>query len=892
MISTTWYDKTMAEVFRALHTSDVGLGHDEATRRLKKYGPNKLPEHRPDNLFWIFLRQFQSPLVYILLVACVIVFLMGELTDGTIILIVLLFNALLGTVQEGRAQNTLLALKKLVDTKATVLRGGQELLVSAVEIVPGDIIVLQEGEKVPADARVIAAQGLKLDEAALTGESFPVHKIADVINSMAVSTFDQKNMVFKGTLVLSGHGTAVVVATGLTTMIGSVAKQLVGIDIEVPLKVNLHHFSKLILIIVGGICAVLFPLGLLAGKSFREMFKITVSLAVSVIPEGLPIVVTLILVFSAWRMSKRNVLVKRLYAVEALGQAGVIAIDKTGTITKNELMVTSVYADDQLFEVGGHGYKAVGDIKRAGAVVDGATVPVLSLLGTIAALSAGARVMLAERERCLRVVGDPTEAAMLVFAQKLGLYKDALRETMPKLAELPFDYMLKYHAVVNDVAGKKFVGVTGAPEAVLERCSTVWRDGEARQLSAEEKAKIAEVFLHMLQDGQRVIACAQATVLSMPDLRSLSNLTFVGFCGMRDDLAPGVVEAVQKARAAGIRIVMITGDHEVTAQAIARAAGIYQAGDLLLLGKEIENLSLQQLAERIKGVTVFARVAPAQKLSIINALRLHGDIVAMTGDGVNDAPALAAADLGVGMGKIGTEVAKEAADIVLLDDNFASVIVGVEEGRGIHKTLRRVILYFFTGSISLILIIFGAIVFGLPIPLLTAQILWLNFVANGLLDDTLAMEPQEEGLLQQPFEKLKKYLVDGAMVARAFIIATPLAGITLFIFSKNYVINVHKASTIALAMLCIGHLLNAWNCRSEEKSIFEMSPLSNKYLLGASLLVLILLMAVVYNPTMQKLLRTIPLDVGDWLVIVPAASVVLVVEEVRKGIMRWWQAIS
>ena len=884
----SWHTKEISEIFKLLHSHEHGLTTEEAKKRLKEYGQNRFPEGKVDSLPIIFLRQFQSSLIYILLTASMIVFAMGETIDGSIILAVLLFNAIVGTVQEGKAQNTLLALKKFVETKATVLREGKELIISDSEVVPGDIILLQEGEKVPADARIIAATNLKIDEATLTGESEPVHKISDVLEKADLPIAEQKNMVFKGTHILAGNGKAIVIATGIETIIGKISKEIAAIDTEIPLRTNIRYFSRIIIIIVASISAFLFLFGIVFGKSVKEMFTTVVSLSVSIIPEGLPIVMTLILATGVWRMSKRNVLVKKLQAVEALGQASIIAVDKTGTITKNEMVIQKVYVDGKFFDIGGVGYEPKGEIKYENKIIDPPNHPELLLIGKIAAFCSNACVMFSEEEKVWRVAGDPTGAAMLVFSKKLGFNKDDLERESPLISEIPFDYKLKYHATVHQQDGQKFLSVVGAPEIILSLSQKIWRAGKSKHLSNEEKQKLESVFLSMSQEGLRVVALAESRDVSkILAPKEIKSLTFVGFFGMKDALRPEVKEAMQKAVSADIRVVMITGDHKVTAQAIAKEADIYKEGDIILTGEDIDALSADtELSKKLSKTSVFARVTPEHKLRIIKAYKAAGEIVAMTGDGVNDAPSLVAADLGVAMGKIGTEVAKEASDIVLLDDDFGSIVSAVEEGRSIYKTIKKVILYLFSTSLGEVLTITGALFLGYPLPLLAAQIIWLNFVTDGFLDVAIAMEPKEEGLLRGNFERSKKYLLDKLMTQRMFVMAMPMIIGTLFLFKEYFENDLTKAWTISLTTLAVFQWFNAWNCRHESKSIFQMNPFSNKFLMWAILIVISLQLLAVYHPVMQKFLHTSPLDFSEWLIIIPVASSVIFFEEIRKFFYR------
>ncbi len=886
-MALSWYAERLETIFNTLQTNEHGLSSDKAARRLKEDGLNALPETKPDGYPLIFLRQFQSPLIYILLAASAAVFFLGEVADGSIILAVLLFNAIVGTIQEGKAQNTLRALKRYIETTATVVREGIEISIPDYEVVRGDILMLREGEKVPSDARIIVANGLKIDEASLTGESEPVGKTAEVIGTKELPVAEQRNMVFKGTNVVIGNGQAVVVTTGVNTVIGTIAKEISTIDTEIPLKANIRYLSRVIIAVVGMISITLFILGLIKGEEIITIFATVVSLAVSVIPEGLPIVITLVLATSVWRMSKRNALIKKLQAVEALGQARIIAVDKTGTITKNELVVREVWTEEKTFSISGIGYEPEGSVMIDGSVVDAANHPELLLVGKMAALGASARVTFSEAESRWRVTGDPTEAAIRVFGEKVGFKKDDLLHESTLVSEIPFDYKLKYHAALSGAEGDNLLIISGAPESILSLCTKIRRDGGTHPMQHTDRKEAEDMFETMSSRGLRVVAVAMRekfAELLEPD--AVRDLAFVGFFGMQDILRPEVAEAMMRASSAGIKVVMITGDYTLTARAIAKEAGIWQEGDELLTGVMIDKMSDDELKVRVANVSVYARVTPEHKLRIINAYKKRGEIIAMTGDGVNDAPSLVAADLGVAMGKIGTEVAKEAADIVLLDDNFGSIISAVEEGRSIYKTIKKVILYLFSTSLGEVLTITGALILGYPLPLLAAQIIWLNFVTDGFLDVALAMEPKESGLLSGTFEPPKKYLVDGLMVRRMIFMALPMMFGTLFLFQKYFESDMGKAWTISLTTLAVFQWFNAWNCRSESRSVFQMNFFSNKYLLGATAIVMSLQMLAVYNPFFQRFLHTVPLTLSEWLMAITVATSIIWMEEIRKFFYR------
>jgi len=881
-MTNNYHQKTAEEIIREFGSHEDGLRESEAKSRLAEYGPNKFKDAHVCGYPMIFLRQFRSPLIYVLIAAGALVAFMGEIIDALIIAAVLLFNAIVGTIQEGKAERTLLALRRMTATKATVLRDGREIIIPDEAVVPGDIISLNEGDRVPADARLISSNTLRADEASLTGESESAGKDAAALPA-ETPLADRKNMVWKGTHIVSGNGRAIVVATGINTQIGKIAERVAAIDAEIPLKRDIKNLSRLIIIAVAIIGAAFFGYGVLSGRPAAQMFATVVTLAVSIVPEGLPIVLTLVLAGGVWRLSRRNVLVKKLQAVEALGQARVIAVDKTGTLTKNEMTVQKVYVDGKFFDVGGAGYEPGGDIWLGENAIDPLNHGELILLGKTAAFSANARAVFKEDVGRWEVIGDPTEAALRVFAEKVGFKKDELEEESPKIGEIPFSYKTKYHATMHQIDGRSMLTVIGAPEVVLRFSEKIWENGSEREMSAGDRDRLENCLTGLFQEGLRVLAVSigydGAGILTS---EKISRLTFLGFVGMKDALRPEVGEAVAGAVAAGMRVIMITGDHKITAAAIGREAGIYREGDEILTGEDLDALSEEDLSRRLGKISIFARVTPEHKLKIINAYKKRGEIIAMTGDGVNDAPSLVAADLGVAMGKIGTEVAKEAADIILTDDNFGTITIAVEEGRHIYKTIKKVILYLFSTSLGEVFIIGGAIVLGWPLPILPAQIIWLNFVTDGFLDVALAMEPKEAGLLRGNFERPKKYLLDKFTIKRMVFMAMvmTIGSLALFYFVSGE--DALRTWTISLTVLAVFQWFNAWNCRSEDKSIFTMNPFSNRFLVVATMVVISLQLLAVYNPWLNKILRTAPISWRDWLIIIAVAASIIAAEEIRK----------
>lgn len=878
-----WFNFESEEVLKQLKSHSSGLSRKEVQNRLLEHGLNKLPETKADSLWVVFGRQFKNPLIYVLLAASLIFFLLGEQVDGLIVLAVLIFNAIIGTVQEGRAQNTLAALKKFIETNTTVIREGRELIISDTEVVPGDIIVLQEGERVPADARVIEAHQLRIDEAALTGKSNPIYKKTDRIDQKSALA-DQVNMVFKGTHVLAGTGLAVVVATGIKTEIGQISKEIIGIDSSSPLKGKIEKLSRLIILVFSVVAVYLFCLAWLSDRNMLEAFEAIIAISVSVIPEGLPIVITLVLAAGVWRMGKRNALVKRLQAVEALGGAEVMAIDKTGTITKNELVVRELYVRGQHFRVTGVGYQPEGRVLLNDRPVQQEKWPELDRIAQAAAFTGSARLAYLEEEDRWRVAGDPTEAALQVVARKLGFPREKILKEKSIIQRIPFDYQAKYQAVIFEENQVNNLVVVGAPEVVLSFCSG-WRQGQQRlSLTAERRQELIQAFQLMAEDGLRVLAFAEKEVTGSLVPSKMPRLDFLGFCGMRDAMRPEAARAVRKLQAAGIKVAMITGDYEAAARAVAREANIFLEGDQSLSGSELDQISNEELEMKLNRVSVFARVTPEHKLRIVRAYRRRKEIIAMTGDGVNDAPSLIAADLGVAMGQLGTEVAKEAADIILLDDNLESIVTAVKEGRSIYRSIKRVILYLFGTSVGELLLIATAFMMRLPLPLIAAQIIWLNLVTDGFLDVALAFEPQESNLLKHRPQRKKQKLFDSLMGLRIILMSIPMVIGTVWVFNQYHEFDLVKARTMALITMAAFQWFNAWNCRSQTQSVFRMNPFSNRFLIGALTLVVLLQVLVIYHPGMQLVFRTTALTVNEWLLAISLAATVLIGEEMRKFI--------
>jgi Ca2+-transporting ATPase len=888
------YHISEEELSRVYNTDFLtGLSAHEVKRRKKQFGYNVLPEKGPDSWLAIFVRQFKSPLIFILLIAALIIYFVGPDTfDAFIITGILLFNALIGAVQEGRTSRILAGLKKFIVSDCVVIRGGVAQVIDAAQLVPGDIVLLQEGQRVPADMRLIEASNLHVDEAILTGESLGVRKYPDPISGDSVPLVEQRNMLFKGTYLLAGSGKGVVVATGLRTEVGKIHLSAQEVQTEIPLKKELDTLSGWILFFIVAVCLILLCAGIIAGKPFKELLVTLTALFICVIPEGLPVVLTLVLVSGVHRMARLRVLVKKMQAVETLGRTDVIVIDKTGTLTRNEMMVTHVWADTIHWHITGHGYSAQGSVLNGQqSITQFDEYENLQLVGKACIMLSNAQMSPALEHDRFTIKGDPTEAAMAILGQKLGASKQQLEHDWKKIGEIPFDSKLKYHAVVCRHGDQGIIFVSGAPETLF-----AW----IHELPHRTKEELA-IFL---SDGLRVVALAY-TFVDLAKLEGLDShrgsieeiisheLTFLGLCGIQDAIRSEVKDVITETRAAGLRIIMATGDHQKTALYVAKSVGIFHEGDQALDGHSLETLPEQELKRLVPFTTVYSRVSPANKLKLIQLYHEQGHIVAMTGDGVNDVPSFVAADISIAMGGIGTEVAKGVADIVLLDDSFVHIVTAIKEGRHIFYTLRRVILYFFATNMGEVLIMLFAMVYlfinpAFPLPLAAAQILWLNLITDGFLDMAIAMEPYEKGLLNNKMLPNHQHIVDATILTKALLMALPMAMGSLGIFICYYKSNLAYARTMALVCMAMFQWFNAWNCRSERQSIFTLGIFTNHWLIAGTLFVLLLQLIMVYVPCMQLLFNTVALSLHDWLIICAVSSSIVLFEELRKWLV-WYR---
>lgn len=873
-----WYQLSVRGVLQRLETSENGLSDAEAKQRIAQYGPNKLVEEEKISKLKILLHQFTNPLIYILLIAGVVTIMLKEYIDSGVIFAVVILNAIIGYIQEYKAEESVRALKKMVVPKAKVLRDGKEKEINSEELVPGDIVLLASGAKVPADLRLIHTIELKIEEAMLTGESLPAEKSANPIKEDNLTPGDQRNMAFMGTVVVNGRAKAVVVETGGNTVLGNIAREVkeVGI-VKAPLQEKINGFAKAIGFIVLGASILLFFIGLLIGESAKDMFLTAVAAAVATIPEGLPIVVTIAMAIGVARMARQNAIIRKLPAVETLGSTTVIGSDKTGTLTKNEMTVKLIYDSKHTYEVEGSGYEPRGEILYEGLPVKAKDMKHLIPVLRIGLLCNESNVY--EEEGRYKVDGDPTEGALIVSAMKAGLKIEEEKGKYQQIAIIPFESERGYMATLYRHRGKKLIFVKGAPEKVLDMCS---RSQETEQLNKKEILRIAEDFA---KEGLRVLAFAYKEAAE--DLDNLthhdvkSELTFAGLQGMIDPPRPEAIEAIEGCKKAGIRVVMITGDHAVTALAIAKKLGIADGNAEVLTGRDIEKMDDSELFKKVITVSVYARVSPQHKLRIVEQLKKHGHIVAVTGDGVNDAPALKSAHIGVAMGRAGTDVAKEASDMVLTDDNFASIFNAVKEGRIVFDNIRKVTFFLIPTGVAAILSILGTVVMGMPIPYVPAQLLWINLVTNGLQDVALAFEPGEKGIIERPPRDPKQGIMSRILIERTIVVGLIISAGVVYNFATalNRGDTIEKARTVAVTTMVFFQFFQAWNSRSELQSIFRIKLLSNPFLFFSMIAAFLAQLSVIYVPALQWVFRTEPIAMDEWLqILMVSATVVLVVE--------------
>ena len=872
----------------------AGLGDVEAATRLAHAGPNALPQAKPPSLLLVLLGQFKSPLIFLLLGAAVVAFIIDERVDAAVIAVVVVVNAIIGAVQEGRAESSLRALRKLSAHHARVVRQGRELELLARDVVVGDIVVVGAGDAVPADARLLEAAALQVSESSLTGESTPVTKHVSPVPE-GTPLADRTSMVFAGTYVAAGRGRAVVVAAGTGTEIGHIAT-LASSSQEppTPLERRISRLGRIIIVIAVALFLVVIGVGVLRGIEVHDLFMIAISQIVGLVPEGLPVAMTVALAIGVQRMAKRRAVVRRLSAVETLGCTTVICTDKTGTLTKNEMTVTTVVlADGRVVDVEGIGYTPQGRVSQAGRVLSpGDDVVFDALVEAIVLCNDASLRPPDDKEVGWRPVGDPTEVALITLALKVGVLPEALRSSHRRKAEIPFDADSKMMATEHDPVGDDdVVYVKGAPEAVLALCTSLLTPAGPVPLDDGQRRRLREQADALGAQALRVLAAAMVpagTIDGEAGFAGLHGATLLGLVGQIDPPREEVKAAVASCRAAGIRPVMITGDHKATALAIGATIGIVRDGDDVIDGVELDAIDDDTLDRRLPSIAVFARVHPAQKLRIVTALQRMHQVVAMTGDGVNDAPALMRADVGVAMGITGTEVAKDAAKIILVDDNFATLVAAVEEGRVVYRNIKKATLLLLSTAFAEVAVLLVALIVGLPPPFAAVQILWNNLVTEGLITVNLIMEPAEgDEMTRAPIDP-NEPLIDRVLRGRMLVMVPTIAIVTLgWLLGRSAVgVAAAQVQTETFTLLALCEWFNVLNCRSETRSAFSLNLFRNPWLLGGLVVGNLLQVAVVFAPPLQSVFRTVPFGLTEAVALGAAASTVLWVEELRKLVVR------
>jgi P-type Ca2+ transporter type 2C len=925
-----WHTFSTGETLEKLSTDyQRGLTAEEVSARLRTFGANELREAPRPSFLARLAAQLKDFLVVILILASVVSVLLGDYVEAAAILAIVVLNTLLGVVQESRAEEALTALRKMSAPEAQVVRDGRRVNIPSRSLVPGDVVLLEAGNYVPADLRLIEAANLKIEEASLTGEAVPVDKQADLILDPEIPLADRKNAAYMGTIVTYGRGRGAVVATGMRTQIGLIAEMIQSFETEpTPLQRKLDRLGRTLGIGALAICGLVFLIGLVRFllnptpgvgllQAVLQLFLVAVSLAIAAVPEGLPAVVTICLALGMQRMIQRHALLRRLPAVEALGSATTICSDKTGTLTQNAMSVVQVWADDSLLSVTGEGYSPEGDFLDEDEVVEAPHYHGVALLLRALLLCNDARLELLSQpggRPTWRIVGDPTEGALVVAAGKAGYWREEIERDLPRVAEIPFDSERKRMTTIHDVRASRFAHadldlhaalgsqpylaiVKGAPDVLLGLSSRLYRDGQALPLSPEDRERIADINTGLASNALRVLAAAVRVLPRLPEREDLtpqqveSDLIFLGLVGMIDPARPEVKPAIERARTAGIRTVMITGDYPNTAAAIAREIGLLREDGAVLSGRELDHLNDDDLRRRVDQVAVYARVSPQHKVRIVEALRDRGHIVAMTGDGVNDAPALKRADIGVAMGITGTDVSKETAAMVLTDDNYASIVAAVEEGRTIYANIRKFVYYLLSCNMGEILVIFVATLLGWPLPLTATQLLVLNLLTDGAPALALGLEKAEPDVMARPPRHPDEPVINRTMV-RGIVVQALAIGVAVLVAFRIGLAwfpgNLHHAETMAFATLSLSELLRAYTARSERFNLWQIGFWTNRQMQYAVAASLLIQLAIIYVPVLDPIFNTAFLGLAEWAVMLPLILLPAAAAEVMKYLQRRW----
>lgn len=867
-----WFNKDVEDTVKNLNSNIInGLSSSDAKSRLEKNGPNKLAGKKKKSIIQLFFSQINDVMIYILIIAAIISAFMGEISDAIIILIVILVNAIIGVVQESKAEKALEALKNMSTPKALVKRDGEIIEIPSEEVVLGDIVIIDAGRYIPADLRLIESANLKIEESAFTGESLPAEKIATTLNSEGdVPIGDQNNMAFMSTLATYGRGTGIVVATGMDTQIGKIAKMLdAEEDDTTPLQKKLAELGKVLGFAAVGISLVMFIVSMLQGRDFMEMFMTSISLAVAAIPEGLPAIVAIVLALGVQRMIKENAIIRKLPAVETLGSVNIICSDKTGTLTINKMTVKKYFANEKLKNLD------EVDIKESTSK--------LLVEGMILCNDATSKDGLQ--------TGDPTEIALLDVGNKFNIFKENLNSIHKRVNEIPFDSDRKLMTTVNKYDNKDFVFTKGAIDSILKISSKILINGSIQDFSDELKANILNASNEMSDEALRVLALGYKIIENEHiEIDSLEkDLIFVGLMGMIDPPRVEVKDSIVKSKNAGIRTIMITGDHKNTAVAIAKELGIAENISQAMSGSEIDNYTDEEFAKIVNNFRVFARVSPEHKVKIVKAFKSHGNIVSMTGDGVNDAPSLKAADIGVAMGITGTDVAKGAADMVLTDDNFTTIVKAVEEGRNIFNNIKKSILFLLSCNLGEVVALFFAILFNWATPLLPIHILWVNLITDSFPALSLGVDPGDESVMDKNPRNPKESLFSGRM-GKLLVINGVLIGVTtLFAFKLGenlYPDSLRHAQTMAFVVLSVSQLFFSFAMRNETKSLFQVGIFKNKWLIGSLILGIVLQFLVISIPFVASIFKVYSLTLKDWIMVIGISLIPFVINEIIKIFFR------
>lgn len=883
MKTETWYSYKIQKVFQELNSSKKGLSGFEVKKRLERFGENKLPEEKKLSGSQIFLNQFKNPLIYILVVAAAISFVMKEFIDMGVILSTVAVNTIIGFFQENKANKAISLLKKMVEYGVIVLRDNRKTQIDSKQLVPGDIIFLVEGEKIPADARIIEENNLQVIEASLTGESIPSDKNSYVLPEGTVVA-DRENMVYMGTTVARGKGMAIVCETGIKTEIGKVTQLIKETkEEETPLQIKLKRLSRILAIFIAAITVLIFVLGIwrirtgVEHATYFQMFETAVAIAVAAIPEGLIVAVTVILAIGMQRILKKKALTRKLIAAETLGSTSVICTDKTGTLTENKMQVSHISAYDEILvnkKIEFKGGKGMGD-----SHIEALKIGMLCNNSVIENPE--------EELKKWKVLGDPTETALLLAAVNAGLEKKKLDKDRPRLDEIPFDSDKKYMVTLNKYNEKQnAIYVKGAPETVLNFSTYIKTEKGKRELTIKEKETIKKQINEFTKKGLRVLGVAYKLI----DLKTeklledqSKDFVYVGIIGLHDPVRKEAPETIEICRQAGIRPIIVTGDHKLTAKAIAKEVGINVKEKNIIEGWELDKMDDRKLKKIIREIEIYARVSPKHKVRIIDAWQAVGEVVAMTGDGVNDAPAIKAADIGVALGS-GTDVAKETSDLILLDNNFKTIVDAVNQGRVIFDNIRKVVTYLLSSGFTEIILIGGSLLMGLPLPLLPTQILWINVIQDGLPNFALAFEPGEEEVMKDKPRKLKESILNTEMKVLIFIIGifTDLVLFGLFIYFWKIGYNFEHLRTIVFAGLGIASMFYIWSCKTLRKNIWQINFFTNKYLIFSVIAGVFLLFGAIYIPFLQTVLRTVPLTMTEFLIVIGLGVINLISVEATK----------